>query len=296
MPAITFQPVDNEYERGTYFNLKVLIMTRNGYFNATKLCQNEGKQFRFWLQNDHTKELFDKLERSDGIPSHLAMIKIGTGLNDYRGTYVHRKLITQVASWISVDIAFKVHDIVEEYLLKKEKRIIHEKNNEISRLKDVILRMESKNDIAFNDIKTTVTDLTDNISKLSLDNKITHDKLNKVQGTLEDRVVKPINKEMTNTVLIYEYDVNKFRIFRLQKRSAKAIIKRYLSENPSAVKFVEIDYNPNSINYFIRFKEQLKDNIKWHYNKFELLDITKDQLKEFIREINDKKYELKEVF
>jgi hypothetical protein len=66
--------------------------------------------------------------------------------------------------------------------------------------------------------------------------------------------------------------------------------------NPNAVSFAEIEYNPNSVNYFIRFKEQLKGNIKWNYNRFELLNITKDQLKEFIMKINEEKYELEETF
>ena len=53
-----------------------------------------------------------------------------------------------------------------------------------------------------------VTDLTDDISKLSLDNQITHEKLDDVQNTLdivvEDRVVKPEDKDTMNTNVIYE--------------------------------------------------------------------------------------------
>ena len=142
----------------------------------------------------------------------------------------------------------------------------------------------------------SISNLTDEISKLSLENQITHEKLDIAQNTLdivvEDRVVKTENNGMKNTVIIYEYELNKFRIFRVQKRSVSTSVKRYLSKNPNAVKFAEIDYNPNSVNYFIRFKEQLKGNIKWYYNRFELLNITKDQLKEFIMKINEEKYQI----
>jgi regulator of replication initiation timing len=295
MPAITFQSVDNEYEWVTYFDLEVLIMNRNGYFNATKLCKDNGKRFDNWLRNQGS----DELMRSPHIRGN-PIITISTGLNDYRGTYVPRKLITHIASWISTDIAYKVHDIVEEYLLKEEKikhaLVTKEKDDKIGSLEatlEAILKNTSNLD-------TKVTDLTDEISKLSLDNQITHEKLNIAQNTLnivvEDRVVKPNNKGMTNTVIIYEYELNKFRIFRVQKRSANTSVKRYLSMNPNAVSFAEIEYNPNSVNYFIRFKEQLKGNIKWNYNRFELLNITKDQLKEFIMKINEEKYELEETF
>ncbi|KAM3578180.1 hypothetical protein VKS41_009397, partial [Umbelopsis sp. WA50703] len=101
------------------------------------------------------------------------------------------------------------------------------------------------------ELKLSVSNLTDKVSELSLDNQITHEKLNIAQDTLnivvEDRVIMPNDKGMTNTVIIYEYELNKFRIFRVQQRSANKYVKRYLSMNPNAVKFAEIDYNPNSI-------------------------------------------------
>jgi regulator of replication initiation timing len=300
MPAITFQSVDNEYEWGTYFDLKVLIMSRNGYINATKMCQDNGKRLDNWMQNSWSKDYIEDFNSHPYIPGTPSTIVVNSGSNDTRGTYVHLELITHIASWISIKIARKVSRIVNEYLLKEEKikhaLVTKEKDDKIGSLEatlEAILKNTSNLD-------TKVTDLTDEISKLSLDNQITHEKLNIAQNTLnivvEDRVVKPNNKGMTNTVIIYEYELNKFRIFRVQKRSANTSVKRYLSMNPNAVRFAEIDYNPNSVNYFIRFKEQLKGNIKWNYNRFELLNITKDQLKEFIMKINEEKYELEETF
>jgi len=300
MPAIIFQSVDNEYEWGTYFDLKVLIMSRNGYINATKMCQDNGKRLDNWMQNSWSKDYIEDFNSHPYIPGTPSTIVVNSGSNDTRGTYVHLELITYIASWISIKIARKVSRIVNEYLLKEEKikhaLVAKGKDNKISELEaklDSILKNT-------NNLDKKVTDLTDEISKLSLDNQITHKKLDNVQNTLdvvvEDRVVMPNDKGMTNTVIIYEYESNKFRIFRVQKRSANKYVKRYLSMNPNAVKFAEIDYNPNSVNYFIRFKEQLKGNIKWYYNRFELLNITKDQLKEFIMKINEEKYKLEETF
>ncbi|GAB5594051.1 hypothetical protein Unana1_08951 [Umbelopsis nana] len=302
MPGITFEPVDNHYEWGTYFEFKVLIMSRNGYINATKMCQDDNKQFRFWLQNDSSKELLDELERSENIPSDLVMIKIGTGSNDYRGTYVHPDLVPSIAGWISAAFALKVNRIVNEYRLKEEKKLIAEKDDKISKLEaklDAILKDTGK-------ILKCNEDLADEMSKLSLDNQITHEKLDDVQGSLdgvqntldivvEDRVVRPKDEGVMNILVIYEsvdQGPNMFYIFRVQKRGLKAALKRYKADNPNAIKFYEIEYNPNSINYFIRFKEKLKDNVKWHYNSFELLNITKDQLREFITKVNNEKYEL----
>lgn len=303
MPAITFESIDNQYEWGTYFDFKVLIMSENGYINATRLCKDGNKRFDNWLQNQSSKELVDELSSSHGIPGELILIKNMTGTYEHRGTYVHRKLITSIASWISPAFAFKVHDIVEEYIKREQKKVIDEQAIENMSLKEMLQKVLENSECSRKEnveLKLSVNNLTDEISKLSLDNQIIHEKLDIAQDTLdivvEDRVVMPNDKGMTNTVIIYEYDLNKFRIFRVQKRSANKYVKRYLSMNPNAVRFAEIDYNPNSVNYFIRFKEQLKGNIKWYYNRFELLNITKDQLKEFIMKINEEKYELEETF
>jgi regulator of replication initiation timing len=303
MPAITFQSVDNEYEWGTYFDLKVLIMSRNGYINATKMCQDNGKRLDNWMQNSWSKDYIEDFNSHPYIPGTPSIIVVNSGSNDTRGTYVHLELITYIAAWISIKIARKVSRIVIEYRLKEQKLLNNKLVSDNSKKDDKISELEAKLDSILkntNNLDKKVTDLTDEISKLSLDNQITHEKLDGVQNTLnvvvEDRVVKPNNKGMTNTVIIYEYESNKFRIFRVQKRSANTSVKRYLSMNPNAVRFAEIDYNPNSVNYFIRFKEQLKDNIKWNYNRFELFNITKDQLKEFIMKINEEKYELEETF
>ena len=171
---------------------------------------------------------------------------------------------------------------------RKEKNavVVHQKESEISELKSMIARMEAKSDAA-------LKDLSNEVSKLSLDNRITHEKLDAV---VEDRVVR--HDPSSNTIAIYEsidQGPNRFYIFRVQKRGFKAALNRYLSDNPNAVKFAEIEYNPNSINYFNRFKNEYNKEISSYYNSFELLSITKDQLREFIEKINNEKYELENI-
>lgn len=294
MPGITFEPVNNHYEWGYYFEFKVLIMTQNGYINATKMCQDGGKRFDNWLKNQGSKELIDELIGSPTIRGDV-ITTIGSGPNDFRGTYVHRKLITHIASWVSPVFALKVSDIVEEYLLKEQRKLIAEKDDTISKLEaklDAILKDTGK-------ILKRNEDLADEMSKLSLDNQITHKKLGDVQSSLdivvEDRVVRPKDESVMNILVIYEsidQGTNIFYIFRVQKRGLKAALKRYKTDNPNAIKFYEIEYNPNSINYFHRFKQECGNDVRWYYNSFELLNITKDQLREFITKVNNEKYEL----
>jgi hypothetical protein len=297
MPAITFQSVDNEYEWGTYFDFKVLIMSRNGYVNATKMCNDEGKKFRYWLENQTSKDYISYVQSVEDIPADLIMIKNGVGSNDYRGTYVHPDLITHIAFWISSSFAHKVTKIMKEYNKKEENMkhsiTIKEKDETIDKqaienmsLKDMLKKTLENTER----ILSKNNDLSIEMSKLSLDNQITHEMLNIV---VEDRVVKPEDKDSTSSIVIYEsidQGPNMFYIFRVQKRGLKAALKRYKADNPNAIKFYEIEYNPNSINYYQRFKQKYKNEIRSYYNKFELLGITKDQLKEFIEEINNEKY------
>jgi KilA-N domain len=184
MSAITFEPVNDEYYWGYYSDFKVLIMARNGYINATQMCQDGGKRYRNWLRNQSSKELITEVAMSALLRANLIIIKNVKGVNEYRGTYVHPDLIPHIAMWISPSHAVKVSKILLEYYLigEKEKNaiVVHQKESEIDELKSMIARMEAKSDAA-------LKDLSNEVSKLSLDNRITHERLDTI---VEDRVVR----------------------------------------------------------------------------------------------------------
>lgn len=48
---ICFEPIKDEYYYGYFGGFKLIINSKNGFFNATKLCATGGKQFNNWLQN-----------------------------------------------------------------------------------------------------------------------------------------------------------------------------------------------------------------------------------------------------
>lgn len=312
MPGITeteFESIGNEYYKGTYAGFKVLIMKENGYINASKLCKDGDKMFGHWHEKQGSKDLIIELASSIDLPIELIVIKNMKGPYECRGSYVHRDLVPNIASWISPSFSLKVSRIVNEYLLKEEKEkhaiIVQQKDDKIDELKaklDAVLRDTGEILDRNKELKSQVSDLTDGMTKLSLDNEITHEQLNEVQHTLdivvEDRVVRPEDETIEHTIVIYESldkGPNKFYIFRVQKRGFKAALSRYLKKNPNAVKFMEIEYNPNAINYYNRFKQEYKEKIISRYNDFELVDITKKQLKEFIEKVDDEKFEVENI-
>jgi hypothetical protein len=301
MPGlVVFESIGNEYYWGDYAGIKVLIMKENGYVNATKMCNDENKSFRYWLKSQETKDLLDGIERSGNRISDL-MIKNMVGSNEFRGTYVHLDLVPHIAYWVSVSFAIKVGKIVNEYYLREAKAELQKKDEHIEELKSLIKNLQKDTKSVLDNNKCMgiqIFDLIDNVSKLSLENKITHEKLDNVQETLdivvEDRVVRPEDESTMNTIVIYENEKksNKFYVFRVQKRGFKVALKRYLNKYPNAVKFDEIEYNPNAINYYNRFKKEYKNEINAYYNSFELIGITKNTLREFIAKVNNEKYQI----
>ena len=61
----------------------------------------------------------------------MTNILTGGQNSDLRGTYVHPKLITHIASWVSPAFAWKVSEIVNNFLIK-------EKEDEIMKTKFLV--------------------------------------------------------------------------------------------------------------------------------------------------------------
>jgi hypothetical protein len=64
-----------------------------------------------WLSNERTKETIRHLSRSTGIPVDLLVDVISTGKNDQRGTWIHPRLATRFAIWVSDDTGLTVDQI-----------------------------------------------------------------------------------------------------------------------------------------------------------------------------------------
>jgi len=86
-------------------------MNKDGYINATKICEKSGKEFDDWIIIDTSKEYIDALASMVNIPTNKLMIKPVLE-NNLCGTYVHPLMIPQIASWTSPAFAVKIAQIV----------------------------------------------------------------------------------------------------------------------------------------------------------------------------------------
>nr|QZX43509.2 KilA-N domain-containing protein [Mimivirus sp.] len=150
MNNVVFQDINEQYAYGQYSEFVVIIDKYTGYINATKLCglNNNGKGFKNWLPNKHSKELIKEVAKLAGIPADHVIEKVSKGLNEIRGSYAHPKLIPHIASWCSCEFALKVSDIINSFVFnefKKESDEYKDKMNNVVKKKDDKIDKLSKN-------------------------------------------------------------------------------------------------------------------------------------------------------
>lgn len=310
---IIYESINDTYSYGKYGDITVIIMNTNSYVNVTKLCNEYGKEFRHWKENNGSKELIKEVDdhiqarrNSDG-PKPVSIITIGTGNNDLRGTYVHPLLVPHIASWISPKFAIKVSEIVNDYMVRQYKYIIGQKDtrideliNEVRSLRDdnreMMNRLDTTNTL-LNTTQTTLEETKDRLSNVEEELADTSDKLDntindlsivqdKLDISVEDRAVKPFDKNKINKLvilksLIYE---NAYYITCGQRDSvARAVRLR----QKTYTKIDMIDFVPNSIYLFDHIKHQLKTNIKVSGRSIKLVKIDENGFIDTIKSLFD---------
>ncbi len=94
----------------------ITLQFRNdGYLNATKMCQDAGKEWKHYHELARTKAFIATLSTSVAKTTDQLIITTTTGPNELRGTYVHRHIAINLAQWISPEFAVAVSELVFRY-------------------------------------------------------------------------------------------------------------------------------------------------------------------------------------
>lgn len=91
----------------------------DGYINATKLCQSSGKPSKTWsnyIKVEGHKAYIHELESALTIGRALLIQSSATGSYEDRGTWVHPRIATHLAQWISAIFAVKVSGLIDRYV------------------------------------------------------------------------------------------------------------------------------------------------------------------------------------
>ena len=93
---------------------------RDGYINATRLCQQAGKLFADYNRLSGTKQFLEALSADMGIPiSDLIQIVRGDSRTLSQGTWVHPQVAINLGQWLSPQFAVQVSKWVFDWMQGK---------------------------------------------------------------------------------------------------------------------------------------------------------------------------------
>ncbi len=108
------------------------LIRDDGYVNATLICKAGNKPFSKYKQTKSTEAYLNELSKDTNIPIS-ELIKYQNGANHVRSTWVHRRVATHIAQWISPKFAVLISNWIEEWIII---------NNNIGRYEDAIKNIE----------------------------------------------------------------------------------------------------------------------------------------------------------
>lgn len=113
----------------TYNGVSIIVNNETGYVNASKMG-SENRRTRKFLQTDKFQEICAFFKETSvrpktGTPILEPILEIMNVRNEFKGIYVHPKLVHFVAEWVDLRYAFmvssimdsinnKVHEVLEE--------------------------------------------------------------------------------------------------------------------------------------------------------------------------------------
>ncbi len=89
----------------------------DGYINATELCNAAGKRWHNYVRNETTGHFLRALAAKTRISVSLLVQEVRAGTADgVPSTWVHPKVATHLAQWVSADFAVLVTEWVHDWL------------------------------------------------------------------------------------------------------------------------------------------------------------------------------------
>ena len=325
---IVFNHINEKYAYGTYGDFKVIMMKKNSYINATKLCSEFNKQLKHWLENKNGKDLIDEVKKEinqtklltvanpavnnfDDIDTNnkeiepIVTIKGGGKITQIRGTYVHPLLIPHIASWISPVFAIKVSKIVNEFLITEYKNKLLEKEQEnlslINKMDIMLKKMDEQNkkmDEQTRKMDEQAKKIEVETRELKEQNNKQIDNLSELQITVNKISNKlncahmPDNNELSDRFLVMKSDVDYYFI-RAQDRNIYNAIKKQEDKGYKRIKdLIKSESIPNSIYLWNTIKDELikEGKIKTYRNTFNL-NISESDFITIIKSIFDQRKE-----
>ena len=95
---------------------------KDGYVNATAMCQATSKQIHHYFDNKATNEFLDALSANLGIPRSALVLTRKGGKPESQGTWVHPQVAINLGQWCSPQFAVLVSRWVMDWMTAETKR------------------------------------------------------------------------------------------------------------------------------------------------------------------------------
>lgn len=116
--SVRYQHIQDDYWYGMVADCRLLIDRSTGYFNATRLCQDFGKQFYHWNKNKHSQQLITLLRTNgyaDNIVRSVSKDNVSADRKIVKGTYVPELLLLNIALWLSPKCYIDCSEIIRDF-------------------------------------------------------------------------------------------------------------------------------------------------------------------------------------
>jgi KilA-N domain len=92
---------------------------KDGYINATAMCQAAEREFKHYNENRGTKDFVSALSSEVGIPTSDLVQSMKGGDIRFQGTWVHPQVAIHLAQWLSPKFAVQVTQWVYDWMSGK---------------------------------------------------------------------------------------------------------------------------------------------------------------------------------
>ena len=276
---------EHHYDIVEYLNLKVIFKKINDFINVSDLCKQNNTRFADWSRLDHSQTVIEHFEKK----LNIKVIERDETYR-YRGTYMHKDLVVHLAIWISVDFAFKVSKIVNEYIDKENKLKLIEKDNIIKGKDHKIDELSTKIDnllVMNTEIKSSNEKLIDINNKQSEDiqkllsnstdlfeqNKTTQTKLDQINNLLNKLNENILPEDSWTTFRIYKMNINTYHVVRVMTKNLQKTNKDFEEYE----KLFEFSL-PSSVQFFSSFRNKYRKNYDINRNDLKLNGKSENEL------------------
>lgn len=298
LSELVYEDINQHFGWGRFGDIKVLIRKKDGYVNASKLCQQGGKLLGNWNDMKRSQALMEELKGT--IENNICAEVYLCGTNQLlSGTYVHPYLVPHISSWISPQFAIKVSQIVNNYFLRQHREEIERQKVELGQKQDKIdeLMIQNKEILAKNEqILSELKEASCTIKRMDYRLEVANENIIETLDTLHvvsnERVPIPrmAEKEKEQLILLH-IEGELYKAVRAQKRSVNKMIAVQQQKYDRAVTIVaRFDSRPNAKELWNAIKRRLR--AEGHEVKAnELVFRDRDYLLRVFRECNNEKFD-----